>query len=137
MSEKSSSGDIEFIYDGQCPVCRFYADRVDIDGHPLVRIDARKPSEQLDRLTGAGLDIDQGMAVFVDDRIHFGSDAVRELALRSSRRGLLNRVTAAIFRRPWLANVVYPVLVGCRKLLLKMLRRPRINNLEKARGHRS
>ena len=132
MSEKPSKGDIELIYDGQCPVCRFYADRVDVDGHRLVCIDARMPSEHLDTLTRAGLDADQGMALFVDDTIHFGSDAVRELALLSSRRGLLNRATAAIFRRPRLARVVYPVLVGCRNLLLKMLRRPRINNLEQS-----
>lgn len=136
MSDTLSNNDIGLIYDRECPVCRYYADHVDVATGRLVGINAREQSEHLGRVTSAGLDIDKGMALMVGDTIYFGSDAVHELALRSSGKGVFNRTVAAIFRRRRLARTLYPVLVACRNLLLKILRRSRINNLDLADNNR-
>lgn len=95
-----------------------------------MRIDARESSEIMDEVTRVGLDIDEGMVLKVDDTIYYGSDAIHELAQRSSRRGFVNRVAYWIFRSKRAARVLYPVLAACRNLLLKLLGRTRINNLE-------
>ena len=76
-----------------------------------------------------GLDIDAGMVLKVDDTIYYGSDAIHALALRSSRKGFVNRMAYWVFRSKWVARVFYPFLAGCRNLLLKGLGRTRINNL--------
>lgn len=69
------------------------------------------------------------MVLKVDNTIYHGSDAIHALALRSSRKGFVNRVAYWMFRSKRVARVLYPVLAGCRNLLLKMLGRNRINNL--------
>jgi len=126
----TTGNDIKLVYDRECPVCDFYCKRIAVsDGH-LVRIDAREESELLDEITAAGLDIDKGMVLKVDDSIYFGSDAINKLALLSSRKGPFNKTMAWVFQNPRVANALYPVLVACRGLLLKVLGRTRINNLD-------
>ena len=83
----------------------------------------------MDEVTTIGLDIDEGMVLKVNDRIFYGSDAIHELALRSSRKGFVNRVAFWFFRSKTAARLLYPVLAACRNLLLKILGRTRINNL--------
>ncbi len=65
----------------------------------------------------------------VDDTIFYGSEAIHALALRSSRKGFVNRFAFWVFRSKTAARLIYPVLAACRNLLLKMLGRTRINNL--------
>ena len=130
----SKSGDIELVYDKQCPVCEFYCQRIDVDEATgkLVRIDAREQSAVMGEITALGLDIDEGMVVKADDRIYYGSDAIHELALRSSRKGFINRVAWFTFRSHAVARVLYPMLKAVRNLLLKILGRSRINNLHQS-----
>ncbi len=124
--------DIQVVYDRQCPVCDLYCRLVDVDEHEgrLVRVDARDPSEIMDEITALGLDIDEGMVLKVDDRLYYGADAINQLALISSRKGLFNRLASFTFKSPTAARMLYPVLKAMRNLLLKLLRRTRINNLE-------
>ena len=126
--------DIKLVYDKECPVCEFYCQRIDVDeaaGH-LVRIDAREQSGVMDEITALGLDIDEGMVVKVDDRIYYGSEAIHQLATMSARDGFVNRVSRLLFRSPALARFFYPALKAVRNLLLKVLRRSRINNLNQS-----
>ncbi|MBT8102170.1 MAG: DUF393 domain-containing protein [Gammaproteobacteria bacterium] len=123
------TNDTTLLYDRQCPVCTYYASKIDVAEGNLVRVNARETSELLDAVTRAGLDIDQGMALKVGETIHFGSDAIHQLALRSSGEGFFNGLMARLFRRPRIAKAIYPLLVACRNLLLKLLGRSRINNL--------
>ena len=58
-----------------------------------------------------------------------GSDAIHELALLSSKKGLFNHLMSSLFRHRQIAKLLYPALVVCRNLLLKILGRSRINNL--------
>ncbi len=130
MNESDNSG-IYLVYDRECPVCEFYCQRIDVspaDGR-LERVDAREDSPLMDEITSAHLDIDAGMVLKVEGTLYYGSDAIHQLALRSSKKGFVNRLASALFRHPRIAKLLYPVLAACRNLLLKVLRRSRINNL--------
>ena len=131
MDYNDDNDGIYLVYDRECPVCEFYCQRVNTSpsaGH-LVRVDARRASPQLDEITNADLDIDDGMVLMVDGTIYYGSDAIHELALLSSKKGLFNNVMSSLFRHRRIAKLLYPALVVCRNLLLKILGRSRINNL--------
>lgn len=123
---------IQLLYDKQCPVCDLYCRLVDVresEGH-LVRVDAREPGELMTEVTALGLDIDEGMVLKVGDRLYYGADAINELALLSSGKGLFNRLASGTFRSASVARFLYPLLRAMRNLLLKILGRTRINNLE-------
>ena len=123
---------VTLVYDQECPVCRYYASHVDLSQGELELVDARKPGELMEEISAAGIDIDAGMAVKVGETLLLGSDAIRELASRSSGRGLFNRLTAWLFRSPRVAGIVYPPLVGGRNLLLQILGKTRIDNLDRS-----
>jgi predicted DCC family thiol-disulfide oxidoreductase YuxK len=128
---ESDNGDIYLVYDRECPVCEFYCQRIDVspaDGS-LERVDAREDSPLMDEITSANLDIDAGMVLKVKGTLYYGSDAIHQLALRSSKKGFVNRLASALFRHPRIAKILYPALAACRNMLLKLLRRSRINNL--------
>ncbi|MDX1507488.1 MAG: DCC1-like thiol-disulfide oxidoreductase family protein [Woeseiaceae bacterium] len=130
----AANDDIQLVYDRECPVCEYYCQRVDVDASAgrLVRIDAREPSEVMDEITALGLDIDEGMVVKIDDRIYYGSDAIHELAKLSAGPGVVNRLSRLTFRTPAMARFFYPMLKAVRNLLLKLLGRSRINNLDQS-----
>ena len=127
----NESRDVELVYDRQCPICDYYCQRIDVDekAATLKRIDAREDSELMQEITAVGLDIDEGMVVKLNDKIFYGSDAIHKLATLSSRKGAVNKMAYWVFRWPRVARLLYPLLAGCRNVLLKILRRSRINNL--------
>lgn len=126
--------DLFLIYDRQCPACEFYARwvRVHETVGPLELVDARRDRRFMPEITRKGLDIDQGMVLKVDDELYYGADAIRVLALMSTRKGFFNRLNYRIFAFPKRARTLYPLLRSCRNLLLKFMGRTRINNLGKA-----
>lgn len=126
-----SSPEVVVVYDKQCPACDYYCNlmRIRESVGRLVLVDARQSSEYMAEITAKGLDIDQGMVVKVDDELYYGADAVHVLALMGTNRGLFNRLAYWLFRSRAVSRAVYPVLKGCRNLLLKMLGRTKINNL--------
>ncbi len=132
----SDSNDVEVVYDMQCPVCDFYCKRIDVadSAGRIVRIDARPDSEIMRKITGLGLDIDEGMVVRQGDQLYYGSDAIHQLALLSSGKGFVNFLARTTFRSRTLAYFLYPLFKFFRNMLLKLLGRTRINNLQ-APGH--
>ncbi len=86
----SDTDRIEVVYDKECPICDFYCRRIDVRESvgELMRIDARDDSEIMNEITSLGLDIDEGMVVRVGDELHYGADAIHELANLSSERVL-------------------------------------------------
>jgi len=124
--------EILLVYDRQCPACEFYCNLVRIreDVGELRLVDAREGGAIMDEITARGLDIDQGMVVKVGEELYYGADAIHVLALMGTRRGLFNRLAYWSFASRGVARVVYPVLRACRNLLLKLLRRTKINNLD-------
>lgn len=122
--------DIEVVYDKECPICDFYCTRADVDDGRLVLIDAREDSDAMRDITAMGLDIDEGMVVRIGDELYYGSDAIHALAEKSSGKGFVNFLGKLAFRSHLTARLFYPPLKAIRNLLLKLLGRSRINNLQ-------
>lgn len=129
----SDKQNAQLVYDGDCPVCSLYSRKTRLAGGELLRVDAREHCELVDELAAHGYDLDEGMILKVGEKLYFGSDALHELALLSSRKGILNRSMSSIFRNPKLARAVYPMLTACRKLLLWLLGRSKINSEQRSR----
>ncbi|MFQ6006882.1 MAG: DCC1-like thiol-disulfide oxidoreductase family protein [Woeseia sp.] len=124
-------GSAFLVYDKNCPVCDYYCSRVRIreSSGNLVLVDARDPGPLMDEITKARLDIDQGMVLQVGNRMYYGSDAIHTLAIMGTRSGVFNRLTYWCFGSRAMSQVVYPVLRAGRNLLLKLMRKTKINNL--------
>jgi len=134
----SDMQDILLVYDKECPACNYYCNlaRVRASVGNLVLVNARDDSPVMREITAAGLDIDQGMVLKVGDKLYYGSDAIHALSLMSTRSGIFNRLSYFFFRSEKVSAVLYPVLRACRNLLLKILRKSRINNLGTANNER-
>ncbi len=132
MSTESTLPKLLLVYDGECPACDNYVGMVRLRQSvgELVLVDAREDSTVMREITAAGLDIDEGMVLKTDNQLYYGSDAIHALALMSSRSGVFNRLNYWVFRSPQVARVLYPLLKTGRGLLLKLLRKTRINNLD-------
>ena len=122
------------VYDKQCPACDYYCNMVRIKESVgrLVLVDARDGGPIMDEITAKGLDIDQGMVVKVGSEIYYGPDAIHVLALMGTNRGFFNRLAYWSFRSRAVSRVLYPILRTCRNLLLKILGKTKINNLDVA-----
>ena len=123
--------EILLVYDKECPLCDNYCQMIRIKASvgELKLINAREDSDIMDEITAAGIDIDQGMVLKLGDRIYYGADAIHALALIGSHSGIFNRLNFWIFRSPALSRIFYPVLRFFRNILLKFLRKTKINNL--------
>ena len=128
---ESENSDIYLVYDRECPAGESYCQRVAVSpaAGKLIRVNARRDSSLMDEITSANLDIDAGMVLKKEGTLYYGSDAIHQLALLSYKTGLVNRLAHTLFRHPRIVQLLYPVLAACRNLLLKALRRTRINNL--------
>lgn len=124
---------ILLIYDKECPACHFYCQIVRIRQSvgELVLIDARKNPEVLQEVTAQGLDIDQGMVLKMDGQLYYGADAIHLLALLSGRSGVFNRLNYWLFSSKKVSAILYPILRSCRNVLLKILDKTKINNLNR------
>ena len=126
-----SREEILLVYDRECPACNNYCQviRIREDVGELKIVDARENSEVRDEITEMGLDIDQGMVLKMGGQIYYGADAIHAIALISSKSGIFNRANYWIFKSKSLSAILYPILRTCRNLLLKILRKSKINNL--------
>jgi hypothetical protein len=95
----------------------------------LRTVDARENSAIMEQITSQGLDIDQGMVLKMGDQLYYGADAIHALALIGSRSGIFNRLNYWMFKSKTASSVLYPILKYCRNLLLKLLGKTKINNL--------
>ena len=123
---------ILLVYDRECPACNAYCKVVKIRESvgDLRIVDARKNSEVMNEITAQGLDIDQGMVLKMGEQLYYGADAIHTLALIGSRSGILNRLNYWMFKSKIISRVFYPLLRASRILLLKILKKTKINNLK-------
>lgn len=123
---------IILVYDTQCPACQMYCTMVRIRESfgELKLLDARLGGALVNEITARGWDIDQGMVLELDQQLYYGADAIQAVSLISSRSGIFNRLNYWIFKHAMLAKLFYPLLRSCRNILLKVLGRSKINNLE-------
>lgn len=125
-------GDVWLVYDGECPVCKAYCRyaRIRDTVGRLHLVDARQPGPLMDEITAAGLDIDQGMVVKFNDVMYYGPEASRVLTLLSTRSGLFNRISHALFGSARRAGFFYPLGKAFRNLVLRVLGIGYIENLK-------
>lgn len=136
--EPLNSAEILLVYDRQCPVCDAYCHMVRIgkSAGTLRLVNARDAGAIMDEITARGLDIDEGMVLKLGTTLYYGADAIYVLSLMSSRSGVFNRLTYWMFRSKRLSATLYPLFRFFRNLLLKLLRKSRINNLGLPRRER-
>lgn len=133
LADSQSSENITLIYDGECPVCTAYSCAVGVspeDG-ALRRINARGDDALIRKATEAGLDLDEGMVVVHRGELHHGADALHLMAKLAPAKGIRNRVNKALFGSRTIARISYPALRAGRNLLLRMLGRKKIANLDR------
>ncbi|MEH6449642.1 MAG: DCC1-like thiol-disulfide oxidoreductase family protein [Oleispira sp.] len=113
------------IYDGDCPFCKTYVKfmrfRETVGSVNL--LDARSQPELVKAFKSKGYDINNGMVFIMNQKVHYGDDAVFAMSLLSTSVGVFNRLNSFIFSKPILAKTIYPVLVVGRKIVLKLLRK--------------
>ncbi|MFK8011480.1 MAG: DCC1-like thiol-disulfide oxidoreductase family protein [Marinicellaceae bacterium] len=129
--ERIKREEILLVYDRECPACNAYCQVVNIRESvgDLRIVDARDSSGVMDEITSKGLDIDQGMVLKMGGQLYYGSDAIHALALIGSRSGVFNRMNYWIFKSKVISAILYPILRFFRNLLLKILGKTKINNL--------
>lgn len=120
---------ILIIYDGECPLCRSYVrmQRLKAMEQSVELINARASCVIVDELREKGFDLNDGMVIKMGENIYHGSDAIRCLAMLSSRSTLLGRTLHWIFGSKRRAAILYPLMRTGRKILLMLLRRPMID----------
>jgi len=125
------SEEVLLVYDKECPACNNYCQVVQIRKTvgKLKIINARDDSDVMKKITSEGLDIDQGMILKMGAQLYYGADAIHALALISSRSGFFNRLNYWLFRSKNISRILYPILRFFRNLLLKILGKTKINNL--------
>ena len=83
----------------------------------------------MEEITAQGLDIDQGMVLKMGGQLYYGADAIHALALIGGRSGIFNRMNYWMFKSKTASSIFYPILRFFRNLLLKILGKSKINNL--------
>lgn len=124
---------LTLVYDGECPLCRQFVrlQRLRRDVGELTLIDARRESDARRELSEQGIDLDEGMALRIDEHWVHGSEALHRLALMSTGSGLFNRWMARLFASPHRTARLYPWLRRGRAVLLRLLGRRPIDNLRR------
>jgi hypothetical protein len=109
------------IYDGLCPVCNNLAAlaKLKIYGDVLL-INVRNSLDVRQECKSIGVDLNETFIVIQNGNIFFQGEALALLAQSS------NSAVLGAFRSKKLSVLLYPTLVVGRRLLLKILRRPKI-----------
>ncbi|MGO1000793.1 DCC1-like thiol-disulfide oxidoreductase family protein [Lysobacter sp. CA196] len=120
---------IRVIYDGKCPLCQSFVQRVRLERScgPIELIDARTDLALVSELKARGMSLDDGIVACIEDECVHADEALTRLALLSTRRDSFNRLMHWTFSRPKVARLIYPLMRVGRSGLLWLLRRERIS----------
>lgn len=123
-SRKFSGDDSEkmcLIYDRECPVCRYVAEKYETENRDVNIVNARDDDEYLDRVTQMGLDINSGIVVIEGGEYYFAGKAVQRLATTKALPGLMGSIVGRAFRNSLFVKFLYPPLTLFRKILLRII----------------
>ena len=123
---------ITLVYDGDCPVCRNYTQHLSIKqaAGTFELLNARDNPLIMQEINALNLDMDEGFVLKIGERFCHGADAIHTLALLSTRANFVNRMNYLIFRSKTLSRLLYPALRSGRNLLLIVLGKRKLNNLQ-------
>ena len=131
---QSLEGDVWFAYDGECPICTFAANALQIrkTAGALHLVNARDNAAHplIQEVNALGYDLDDGMVLKFQGVCYHGEDALHMMALLGSSSGWFNRLNALLFRSRTVARFCYPAMRGTRNLLLRPKGISRIRNLQ-------
>jgi predicted DCC family thiol-disulfide oxidoreductase YuxK len=114
---------IKVVFDGECPFCRNFVHLQSIRsrGYTVNLIDARTAPDEVERLSRLGMNINDGMALWVDDTVYFGHAAVNKIAVLAEGETLVTRAMNFLLRVPAFSYTIYPLLKFGRSITLKVL----------------
>jgi predicted DCC family thiol-disulfide oxidoreductase YuxK len=134
-SSLPSTGDVWFVYDGECPICCAAAQALRIRKAvgQLHLVDARVETDHplLAEIAAHQLDLDEGMVIHFGDRLYHGADALQLMALLGSGQGWFNRMNALLFRSAVPARWAYPLMRSARNLAIRLRGVTSIDNLQR------
>lgn len=111
------------VYDGQCPVCNNYVRFLELrKKFPEIELlDARQNRDHpaVIEIVKAGYVIDEGMVLVEGDNIHYGADAIYKLS--EAGESWFSKINNLMFRSKSRSNMLYPLMMRGRSLLLKIL----------------
>lgn len=110
------------IYDRECPICKPSANALKIQAAvgELVLVNARHPHPILSEIKQAGLNIDKGMVIKINNAFYQGAKAQHVLAMIGTSQDWFNRTNVYLFRSKWMAEILYPLMRSIRFILLKI-----------------
>ena len=127
------TGDVWFVYDGDCPICSVAARglRIHKAVGSLNLVDARTDIDHpiLKEVQDLKLDLDEGMVIKFRDTCYHGADALQVMALLGTGQGWFNRMNAWLFRSRTLSKICYPPMRATRNLLIRLRGVEKIGNL--------
>lgn len=127
-----SEHNLVLVYDDDCPVCSNYVQMLRIRKSigELKLVNARDGGALVDEITTKGINLDKGMVLIMGDKTYYNSDTIHALALISSPSSIANRFNYWIFKSKYRSNFLYPILRFLRGVLLTILGKKKLNNLE-------
>jgi predicted DCC family thiol-disulfide oxidoreductase YuxK len=130
--QNMSENKLVLVYDDDCPVCSNYVQMLRIKESigELKLVNARDGGKLVDEITAKGINLDKGMVLIMDGRTYYNSDTIHALALISSPSGIANRFNYWIFKSKYRSYFLYPILRFLRGVLLTVLGKKKLNNLE-------
>lgn len=122
---------LTLLYDGQCPLCTFGANRLQktIKNIPFTCIDARQDSTLRQEATRAGIDLDEGVAIRLNGKLYHRYDAIHLLAPHCAKPDIFTLLYKLFFTNATMTRLLFPLVRGARKVLLRLRGRPPISNL--------
>lgn len=137
MSEADKKADKEkgvwFVYDGECPLCTSAAHALKIKQQygQLHLINAREAANDplVQEITRRGLDLDEGMVIYAEDRFYHGKGALKFMARTGDPGNPFMALCKTLFWSDALSKLTYPWMRGARNALLRRRKVGRIDNL--------
>ena len=122
VSTREADKEIYIIYDGECPFCSDFVMASNLRNRykNLKIVNAREKTQLSQNVIQQGYDLNEGMVVIKDNKILFGTEAARFIALNGSG-GLSHWFYKSMLYNQAIANYIYPVLVVLRKRYLKLV----------------
>ena len=123
-----------FLYDGACPMCSAVAValRIREEYGELHLLDARQNRNDALYIeaTRRGLDLDEGVVIYVDGRFHHGAEVLTFMSRFGDPGNAMMGVSKLAFRWRPLAELIYPWLRAGRNRLIRRRGVAPIDNLD-------
>lgn len=133
MSALEQKNGIWFIYDGECPICNHAANALRVKQRygSLSTLNAREAigDPLLDEINKRGLDLDEGMVIYIDGQFYHGKEALKFIAKYGETKNFFMTIFKGLFWSDTLSQLMYPWMRGARNWLIKRKSVKRIDNL--------